>query len=563
MNSTLLRMRYWRIVFFFARVTANIVFWDIILRRIGLGFLAKNNRSARYRKIASRFRALAIRLGGVMIKVGQFLSARLDVLPLEITDELSGLQDEVPPVDYEPIRLETELELDSAIEKLFLSFERSPVAAASLGQVHRARLFPHDSDALGFDNVVVKILRPNIEQVVEVDMAAIKVAGGWLQKYRPVSDRVNVPVILDEFAATINEELDYLSEGKNAETFAANFKDDRDVHVPRVVWSRTSRRVLTLEDVTAIKITDYDAITAAGVNREEVAELLLGTYLKQIFEDGFFHADPHPGNLFVSPLAEKNEDGSTKFRLTFIDFGMVGRMPDRLVEGLREVVISVGLQDAPRLIRAYQTLGVLLPSANVKLLEEASAQVFDRFWGKSMNELRSIEHRDMMKFGLQFRELLQTMPFQLPENLLLLGRTIGILSGMCTGLNSEFNLWLQLAPYAKKLTEGEGGSAFETFIDEAGVLLKTLITIPGRAERVLGRIERGELNVQNPLGNIQISYLERSVNRLTGGIVFLGLLLSGAVLYDTQTMLSEGLFVGAGVALFYVLFLARGRRPFR
>jgi predicted unusual protein kinase regulating ubiquinone biosynthesis (AarF/ABC1/UbiB family) len=321
--------------------------------------------------------------------------------------------------------------------------------------------------------------------------------------------------------------------------------------------------VLTLEDVTAIKITDYEAITAAGVSRAKVAERLLATYLKQIFEDGFFHADPHPGNLFVSSLPEKEEDGSTKFRLTFIDFGMVGRMPDKLVDGLREAVISIGLQDAPRLIRAYQTLGVLLPSANTKLLEEASAQVFDRFWGMSMNELRSIQHSDMMKFGLQFRELLLSMPFQLPENLLLLGRTIGILSGMCTGLNADFNLWTQIGPYAKKLTEGEGGSQFDVFLNEAGELFKTLVALPGKTDRVLGRIERGQLNVEMPLVNLQISYLERSVNRLTGGIVFLGLLVAGAILYDSHTLLGQGLFGGAGLAMFYTLFLARGKRPFR
>ncbi|HRJ56270.1 MAG TPA: AarF/UbiB family protein [Anaerolineales bacterium] len=561
--KTILRVRYWRIVLFFARVTASIIFWDIFLRRIGLGAWAKNTRPRRLQNIAIRFRALAIRLGGVMIKVGQFLSARLDVLPPEITDELSGLQDEVPPVDFEPIRLQTELELGSAIEKVFLTFEKDPVAAASLGQVHRATLLPSEAEAMGFENVVVKILRPNIEQIVEVDMSAIRVVGGWLKRYKPVSDRADVPAIVEEFAAVLNAELDYLSEGKNAETFATNFKDDGGVHVPRVIWNRTTRRVLTLEDVTSIKITDYEAITEAGISRAAVAERLLATYLKQIFEDGFFHADPHPGNLFVLPLGEKDADGFTKFRLTFIDFGMVGRMPDKLVEGLREVVIAVGLQDAPRLIKAYQTLGVLLPSANIKLLEEASAQVFDRFWGKSMNELRSIQHSDMMKFGLQFRELMISMPFQVPENLLLLGRTIGILSGMCTGLNANFNLWLQLAPYAKKLTEGEGGSTFDTFLNEAGELLKTLIAIPGRTERVLGRIERGQLNVEAPLVNLQISYLERSVNRLTGGIVFLGLLVAGAILYDAHTMLGQGLFGGAGVALFYTLFLVRGKRPFR
>ncbi len=564
MKSTILRMRYWRIVLFFARVTSNIIFWDIFLRRIGLGALAKNNRPQRLRNIAVRFRALAIRMGGVMIKVGQFLSARLDVLPPEITDELAGLQDEVPPVDYESIRLQTELELGSSLNNIFLTFDESPLAAASLGQVHRAELNAHEAETLGFKNVVVKVLRPHIEQVVEVDMSAIRVVGGWLKRYRPVSDRVNVTAIVEEFAATLREEMDYLSEGKNAETFAANFKGDENVYVPRVVWNHTRRRVLTLEDVTAIKITDYEAITAAGINRADVAQILFKAYLKQIFEDGFFHADPHPGNIFVTPLAEKKQDGTTAWKLTFVDFGMVGRMPERLMEGLREAVISVGLQDSPRLIKAYQTLGVLLPNANLKLLEEAGAQLFDRFWGMNMNELRNIDHREMMKFGLQFRELMLNMPFQLPENLLLLGRTIGILSGMCTGLHAEFNLWEGIGPYAKKLAEGDGGSQWDVFFDEAGTLFKTLLAIPGRAERVLGRVERGELNVQMPMVNIQISYLERSLNRLTGGIIFLGLLVAGAILYDTHLTLGQVLLGGSGLALFYTLFLIRrARRPWQ
>jgi predicted unusual protein kinase regulating ubiquinone biosynthesis (AarF/ABC1/UbiB family) len=564
MKSTILRMRYWRIVLFFARVTLSIIFWDIFLRRIGLGFIGNNSRTKRLRAIAVRFRALAIRMGGVMIKVGQFLSARLDVLPPEITDELAGLQDEVPPVDFESIRLQSELDLGASLNSIFLTFEESPLAAASLGQVHRAELNPKEAEALGFKNVVLKVLRPHIEQIVDVDMSAIRVVGGWLKRYRPVSDRVNVTAIVEEFAATLREEMDYLAEGKNAEVFATNFEDDRSVHVPRVVWAHTSRRALTLEDVSAIKITDYEAIEAAGINRAEVAQILFKSYLKQIFDDGFFHADPHPGNIFVTPLTEKNKDGSTAFKLTFVDFGMVGRMPDRLMEGLREAVISIGLQDSPRLVKAYQTLGVLLPSANLKLLEEAGAQLFDRFWGMNMNELRNIDHTEMMKFGLQFRELMLNMPFQLPENLLLLGRTIGILSGICTGLHSEFNMWQELTPYAKKLAEGEGGSQWDVFIEEAGSLAKTLIALPGRTERVLGRIERGELNVQMPMVNIQISYLERSLNRLTGGIVFLGLLVGGAILYDTHLILGQALLGGSGLVLFYTLFLVRrSRRPWQ
>ncbi|MBM3126539.1 MAG: AarF/ABC1/UbiB kinase family protein [Chloroflexi bacterium] len=561
MYRLLLRARYWRIVRFFAGVTLNVVFWEMLVRRIGLDFLARRTRAARLRKIAVRFRALAIRMGGVMIKVGQFLSARLDVLPPEITEELAGLQDEVPPEPFDSIRRLAESEFSVPLDQVFESFDPVPLAAASLGQVHRARLNPAEAAQAGFEKVVVKIQRPNIETLVEVDLSAIRVVGNWLTYYRPVSDRADVPAIIEEFAATIHEEIDYLAEGRNAGTFHDHFREDSFVHVPRVVWPRTTVRVLTLEDVYAIKITDYDSITAAGIDRAKVAERLLGTYLRQIFENGFFHADPHPGNLFVTPVDGTNEDGSPRWKLTFVDFGMVGRLPNNLAEGLREAVISVGLRDSVRLVQAYRTLGVLVPGANTKLLEEAGAQLFDRFWGMNMSELRRIRHDDMVRFGMQFRELMYSMPFQLPENLLLLGRTIAILSGMCTGLDPEFNLWTQLAPYATRLAGGDEEGWFEKWLDEIGGWLRTLAAVPGRAERVLGRMERGELNVQIPMVNLQISHLERSVNRLTGTILFMALLIAGAMLHSSDEVLGMVLMGVSALVLFFTMFLVRGHRP--
>jgi predicted unusual protein kinase regulating ubiquinone biosynthesis (AarF/ABC1/UbiB family) len=563
MKASQLRTRYWRIMAFFARVTLGFIFWELFLPRIGLRGLTRRTRSDRYRHVAAQFRNLAIRMGGVMIKVGQFLSSRLDVLPPEITGELSGLQDEVPPEKFEDIRREAETDLGAPLAEKFESFDETPLAAASLGQVHRARLCVADAQG-EFCNVVVKVQRPFIDQLIEVDLTALRQVGRWLQKYPPVAKRVDVPALLEEFSTITRQEVDYLAEGHNAERFNVNFKDMPRVHVPRVVWSHTTRKVLVLEDVFAIKITDYNAISAAGIDRAEVANELFETYLKQIFEDGFFHADPHPGNLFVTPVPGLSESGKTDWRLTFVDFGMVGHVPENLRLGLREMLISVGTKDAARLVRVYQTLDVLLPSADLKLIEQAEAELFDLFWGKSMSELRKINHAEMFRFADKFRELMYSMPFQLPQNLLMLGRTVAILSGMCSGLNPDFNLWAQLSPYAGKLVSDEAGSNWRVWLDEVINVLKDLIALPPQAGRVLSQMERGDFIVQVPAVSRQMGSLEKAVNRLTGSVIFAALLLGGIMLYgDGKDLLAYILFGCSGLALIWTIFFSRtGRRRF-
>ena len=407
--------------------------------------------------------------------------------------------------------------------------------------------------------MVVKIQRPFIDQLIEVDLSALRQVGGWLEKYPPLAKRVDIPSLIEEFSTSIREEVDYLAEGRNAEIFRQNFKDVQRVHVPRVVWTHTTRRVLTLEDVFAIKITDYEAITAAGIDRSEVANTLLDTYLKQIFEDGFFHADPHPGNLFVTPMPDK-----TGWRLTFVDFGMVGHVPDTLRNGLREMLIAVGTQDAARLIRSFQALHVLLPSTDLKQLEQMSASMFDMFWGKSMDELREMNPEEMFRFADRFRDLMYNMPFQLPQNLLMLGRTVAILSGMCSGLDPQFNLWGQLVPYATKLISQEVGSNWRVWLDELGNVLKELIAIPSKMGRVLSQVERGDLTVQVPTISRQMGHLEKSVNRLTGSIVFAAFLLGGIFLLGNgKDIIAYILFGCSGVTLAWMVFFVRaGSRRF-
>jgi predicted unusual protein kinase regulating ubiquinone biosynthesis (AarF/ABC1/UbiB family) len=468
-------------------------------------------------------------MGGVLIKVGQFLSTRVDVLPPEFTNELAGLQDEVPAEKFEDIARVAEEEFGMPLQQKFAWIDPNPLAAASLGQVHLARLQKHDGEKNGHIlDVVIKVQRPQIEQIIETDLAALETVGGWLNRYQPIRRRADVPALLREFATILTEEIDYLAEGRNAETFAVNFKENTLVKVPKVIWSHTTRRALTLENVLAIKISDYVAIVEAGINRAEVADRLLDTYLQQIFEDGFFHADPHPGNLFVSPIADGSAGrAKVEWQLTFIDFGMVAHVPTNTKEGLRELLIGVGTRDADRVLNAYQTLGVLLPSADLELIRRAEARVFDQFWGKNMSEMTRMDMMQVRQFIEEFRELIYSMPFQVPQDFIFLARCVGILSGMCTGLDPKFNVWDHLAPYAQKMISEETRANREVWIDEIRQYIRTLLATPIKLDAMLAKIERGEISVRVPEVSQQMRRIEAGMRQIIWAILFVGFFLGG------------------------------------
>ncbi|HET6671780.1 MAG TPA: AarF/UbiB family protein [Agromyces sp.] len=564
------RARYRRILTFAARQLVQLWWFELVLPKLGLARIAERTRERRMRRLAGRFRTLAVGLGGLMIKVGQFLSSRLDVLPPEITSELEALQDEVPAVPFPAIRRLAEAELGAPLERVFARFDEVPVAAASLGQAHRARLFDPDAAETGFDEVVVKVQRPGIDQIVAVDLAALRRIAGWLRRVRVVSDRVDAGALVEEFAQTSLEEIDYLHEAANAERFAASFSGDDRVAAPAVAWERTTRRVLTLEDVTAIKINDVDALRAAGIPPADVARVFAAVMFDQVFTHGFVHADPHPGNIFVTPLP--NETGATgtggpangsapAWRLTFVDFGMMAEVPAELRTGLRALVIAVAARDGQGMIDAAGEIGVLMPSADTGELERALSQLFDRFGGMGFAQLKQVDPREFRDFGREFGDVMRSLPFQLPERLLLLIRAMALTSGMCSGLDPEFNVWDAVEPYAARLLDEERGNLMQDLGAQALSSARVLWGLPQRVDALITKADQGRLSFDTSRLERRLDRVEGVARRVVSAVLFAALLIGGALLVAPNPALGTTLMILSALPLLHALFAGLvGRR---
>lgn len=599
-----LRARYGRILRFASAQLVMAWWFEMMLPRIGLSRFAARNRMKRWRSTATRFRVLAVDLGGLMIKVGQFLSSRMDVLPPEITKELEGLQDEVSPVPFEQIRTLAEAQLGMDLNDAFDSFGPRPLAAASLGQAHSATLTPELAGEFGFAEVVVKVQRPGIADVVEVDLRALRRIAGWLSRVRFVSRRVDMPALVEEFAHVSLEEIDYLHEAANAEAFAtdaeafakpaeafatdaaesadtaASATGSARVQVPRIVWEQTTPQVLTMEDVTAIKANDVAALHRAGIDPHEVAAAFAHTMFDQLFRTGFFHADPHPGNIFVTPAHPGTTSGPTSagitsagptspgpasaradWHLTFVDFGMMGHVPDSLRTGLRELIIAVAMRDSRRLVASVELIGVLLDGADTEELERTLTALFARFGGMGFAQLRDVDEKELRAFSTDFESVVRDLPVQLPENLFLIIRSLSMVSGLCSSLNPSFNIWEVVEPYASELIEEEKGGAAGTVAKEALNFVRLTLGLPGRLDSLVQRLENGELSVATPRLDRRVAGLELLARGVISAVLFTGFVVGGAVLMSTTALGGALLLIASVPALIHSLStLLRQRR---
>ena len=413
-----------------------------LARRIVLG--SNTNREQNQEKQAVWLKEKLISLGPTFIKIGQSMGTRADLLPLPFVKELGTLVDSVPPFPNEIAFARIEHELGCKINEMYAEFELEPVAAASLGQVYRARL--HSGE-----EVAVKVQRPNLDATIKGDLVILKKVAKFAERFPQLNENADWAGMLREFDVTVHEEMDYAAEGQNAERFRINFKNWSDIHVPAIYWNATTSKVMTMEFIHGSKVTDVDQLIARNVSPEKVNRMLIKTYLKQLLEDGFFHADPHPGNLLVMP------DG----RIAFFDFGMVGRISPELQSKMIDAFFHVVSKDAAGIAEDLIALDFLKPGTNRNVVKPVVEKMFEFHLNRKLKDV------NFKELTYDLADVMYDYPFRLPSNFTYIMRALMTLEGIGIITDPEFNFFETAKPYAKEfMLRREGADFRKAFVDK-------------------------------------------------------------------------------------------------
>lgn len=413
----------------------------LLVRRFILGGDVK--REVNQEKQAIWLKEKLIELGPTFIKIGQSMGTRADLLPLPFVVALGELQDNVPPFPNEIAFARIEKELGLKINEVYKEFELEPVAAASLGQVYRARLHTGEE-------VAVKVQRPNLEATIKGDLEILKRVARFAERYPQLNENADWSGMLREFNETIHEEMDYAAEGRNAERFRDNFQRWDNIHVPKIYWNATTSKVLTMEYIHGTKVTDLDEQVRQGISPEKVNRLLIKTYLKQLLEDGFFHADPHPGNLLVMP------DG----RLAFFDFGMVGRIGPELQSKMIDAFFHVVGKDPAGIAQDLIDLDFLKPGVDAKSVRPVVEKMFEFHLNLKLKDV------NFKELTYDLADVMYDYPFRLPSNFTYIMRALMTLEGIGIITDPEFNFFETAKPYAKEfMLKREGADFRKMFVN--------------------------------------------------------------------------------------------------
>ncbi|MGG2994051.1 AarF/ABC1/UbiB kinase family protein [Paenibacillus macerans] len=496
------------------------------------------------RTLAERIRLVLEELGPTFIKAGQLASTRSDLLPEPIVQELVKLQDQVPPFSAEEAKAILEQELQMPVGELLASFDETPLAAASIGQVHRARL-------TSGERVAVKIQRPGVIPVIERDLDILKHLTALANKRWSWVSQYQIPQMVEEFSRSIRAELDYSHEGRNMEKIRRQFKEGEGIYIPGVYWHYTTSKVLTMDFVDGVHLNRLNGRAEVRFDRKTIAQRLVDALLRQIFEGGFFHADPHPGNLLVTERGE----------LAFIDFGMVGRLSSDMKDHLSSLVIALMRRSTEGMVRAVLRMGLVDDASDTAGLRMDLERLRDRYYDIPFAEIQ---------VGQALNDLFVTARrhrVTLPADLLLLGKALLTVEGVALSLDPNLRILDMAEPFGRKLLREKYGSRRLTkkLIEGAAELTDSVVDLPQQLRRLSTMLGKGKIKMEMDFPEMErfLRKLDQISNRLSFSIVLLSFsiimvgLIVGSSLSRQPTILWDvpAIEIGFVVALLMFLWL--------
>jgi ubiquinone biosynthesis protein len=468
--------------------------------------------------VPQRLRMAFSELGPTFIKLGQLLSARPDLITKPFADEFKKLQDEVPPFSAQEAKKIIEEETKRSVDKIFIAFDDTPLAAASIAQVHHATL-------LDGSEVIIKVQRPDIQEQIDADIAILSTVANLLDRYVAESRFFNPRGIVEEFSRTIRKELNFAEEARNCERFRKNFQDSPDIYIPKVYGEFVTEKVLVMEKIRGVRIDDTAGIESMGLDRSHLAKKGVNAYFKQILEDGFFHADPHPGNIFVM------SDG----KIGLMDFGIVGRVSPELREIIANTLLALINKDFDKLVDQYIELGYVQEELDLgNFRKEFKADISDflePLYGLTLKELNFAEYVDTIT------HLSLKHNMKIPSDLLLINKAMLIVENICRELDPDFDFISAAEPYAAKLVKQRISPSwiYEKARKNAAEVAEFAVLFPKQMRQIIRKILRDDIHMK--LTHIGLDKLirdmDRSSNRIAFSMVVSAIILSSAIMHAT------------------------------
>ncbi len=491
-----------------------------VMARHGLGFLVEeigllhmlslprrvftkaDSEAIEHKPIGQRMREVCEELGPTFVKIGQLASTRTDLIPEGIVLELTKLQDQVPAFSFSEVYKILEEELGVKPGEVFAEFDELPLAAASIGQVHHALL-------LSGEEVAVKVQRPHIIPIIETDLEILMDLAILAENRLDWAARYRITEIIEEFSRSLQAELDYTIEGRNGERIAKQFIREPDIQVPKVFWDYTTRRVLTMEYVQGLKLNDFPRLTEMGYNRKNIAEKIVKAVFHQILIEGFFHGDPHPGNIFVL-------DGEV---ISLIDFGMVGRLSPDMKYQFSSIVIAMMRRNTEGILRAVLRMGLVPDDVNMPRLRREVEELRDKYVDVPLSKISLGEAINEL-FKIAFRHRIR-----IPADFTLLGKSLLTLEGLVEELDPEICIMDIAQPFGRKLLKERfrpsnlGEKVWHNLVEYGDLL----VDLPKQVRGLMTNVQRGQLNLQVHLPEVDIFLrkLDRMSNQITLSLVLL------------------------------------------